>query len=45
MGPKLLFGRAYDGVLRTTFIIEDGIIVRIIDEVKSKKHADQILAE
>ncbi len=42
-GPKKLFGREYDGVLRTTFIIEKGIITRIIDEVHSKQHADQIL--
>ena len=42
-GPKVLFGRAYDGVLRTTFIIEDGMIVKVIDEVKSKMHASQIM--
>lgn len=42
-GPKKLFGREYDGVLRTTFILEDGIIQKIIDEVKAKSHADQIL--
>ena len=42
-GPKKLFGREYDGVLRTTFIIHDGIIVRVIDEVNAREHAAQIL--
>jgi thioredoxin-dependent peroxiredoxin len=44
-GPKVLFGREYDGVLRTTFILKDGKIDRIIDEVKSKIHSDQILED
>lgn len=42
-GPKKLFGREYDGVLRTTFLIENGMVTRIIDDVHSKQHADQIL--
>lgn len=42
-GPKKLFGREYDGVLRTTFLLKNGIIQKIIDEVKAKSHADQIL--
>ncbi|MEQ8533357.1 MAG: thioredoxin-dependent thiol peroxidase [Imperialibacter sp.] len=41
---KTTFGRTYMGVLRTTFIIDEkGIIERIIDDVKSKEHAEQIL--
>ncbi|WOK04410.1 thioredoxin-dependent thiol peroxidase [Imperialibacter roseus] len=41
---KTTFGRSYMGVLRTTFIIdENGIIERVIDDVKSKEHAEQIL--
>ncbi|MEP7266741.1 MAG: thioredoxin-dependent thiol peroxidase [Saprospiraceae bacterium] len=44
-GPKKLFGRVYDGVLRTTFIIEDRKIVRVIDAVVSKSHATQIVEE
>tara|TARA_R110000737_G_scaffold352698_1_gene399813 strand:- start:3113 stop:3217 length:105 start_codon:yes stop_codon:yes gene_type:complete len=32
------------GVLRTTFIIDEkGVIERVIDDVKSKEHAEQIL--
>lgn len=45
-GPKILFGRAYDGVIRTTFIIdENGIIEKIITKVDSKNHANQIVRE
>lgn len=43
-GPKKTFGREYDGVLRTTFVInQQGKIERIIDHVNSKDHANQIL--
>ncbi len=43
-GPKKLFGRAYDGVLRTTFILENGVITKVIEVVRSKEHSDQILS-
>ncbi len=43
-GPKQMFGIQYDGVHRTTYIIdENGIIERIITKVESKRHAEQIL--
>jgi peroxiredoxin Q/BCP len=43
-GPKQLYGRKYDGVHRTTFLIDEkGIIARVITAVKSKVHADQVL--
>jgi len=42
-GPKKLFGREYDGVLRTTFLLNNGIVQKVIDEVKAKSHAEQIL--
>ena len=45
-GEKKLYGRAYMGTLRTTFLInEEGVIERIIGpkEVKTKEHASQIL--
>ncbi len=43
-GPKQMFGKQYDGVHRTTFIIdENGIIGSIISKVESKRHAEQIL--
>lgn len=43
-GPKKFMGRTYDGVLRTTFLIDGmGRIERIISDVRTKDHADQVL--
>jgi peroxiredoxin Q/BCP len=43
-GPKKFMGKEYDGIYRTTFIIdENGIIDEVIDKVKTKDHAAQIL--
>ena len=43
-GPKKFMGKEYDGIHRTTFIIdENGIIENIITDVKTKVHASQIL--
>ena len=43
-GPKKFMGRTYDGIPRTTFVIdENGIIDEVIEQVKTKAHADQIL--
>ncbi len=42
-GPKKFMGREYDGLHRTTFIIENGTIIKIIGKVKTKAHAEQIL--
>lgn len=43
-GPKKFMGREFDGIHRTTFIInEDGFIEDIIEKVKTKEHATQIL--
>ncbi len=43
-GPKKFMGREYDGIHRTTFIInENGIIEDVITKVKTKAHAAQIL--
>ena len=43
-GQKQLFGKIYDGILRTTFVIApNGIIREVINEVDSKNHAQQIL--
>jgi peroxiredoxin Q/BCP len=42
--PKKFMGKEYDGIHRTTFVIdENGIIEEVISEVKTKAHADQIL--
>lgn len=43
-GPKKFMGRTYDGIHRTTFVIdENGIIDEVISDVKTKVHASQIL--
>lgn len=43
-GPKKFMGRTYDGIHRTTFVIdEQGKIADIIANVKTKEHASQIL--
>jgi peroxiredoxin Q/BCP len=43
-GPKKFMGREYDGIHRTTFIIdEEGVIENIIEKVKTKDHTAQIL--
>lgn len=43
-GPKKFMGREYDGIHRTTFVIDEkGVIENVIDEVKTKVHANQIL--
>lgn len=43
-GPKKFMGKAYDGIHRTTFVIDEaGMISEVIDQVKTKDHASQIL--
>lgn len=43
-GPKKFMGRTYDGIHRTTFVInEEGVIEDVISDVKTKAHANQIL--
>ena len=43
-GAKKFMGREYDGVIRTTFVIDEkGFIEKIFTKVKTKDHANQIL--
>lgn len=43
-GEKKFMGRTYDGIHRTTFIIDhNGIIEDVITKVKTKEHTQQIL--
>ena len=45
-GEKTTFGRTYNGIHRTTFVIDEtGRVLKRIDDVKSRKHAQQILTE
>lgn len=43
-GIKKFMGRIYDGIIRTTFIIDEkGMIAEVITNVKSKEHGKQVL--
>ena len=43
-GSKKFMVKEYDGIHRTTFVIdENGIIDEVIEKVKTKEHANQIL--
>jgi len=43
-GPKKFMGREYEGVHRTTFIIdEEGKIEKVFKKVKTKAHTEQIM--
>ena len=43
-GLKKFMGREYDGIHRKTFVIDgDGIVTKVIDKVKTKDHAAQLL--
>ena len=44
-GPKKFVGKAYDGVLRTTFLIdENGTIVKVFENVRPAEHSAEVLA-
>jgi len=43
-GPKKLAGREYEGVLRTTFLIDpQGQIVRVFERVRPAEHSTEVL--
>jgi peroxiredoxin Q/BCP len=43
-GEKMLYGRKYMGIVRTTFLInESGIIQEVISKIDTKNHAEQVL--
>jgi len=43
-GPKKFMGRTFDGIHRVTFVIDEkGEISKIINSVKAKEHALQVL--
>ncbi|MDG1503597.1 MAG: thioredoxin-dependent thiol peroxidase [Flavicella sp.] len=45
-GPKKFMGREYEGIHRTTFVIdEQGVIENVIRKVKTKEHSAQIFSE
>lgn len=45
-GPKKFMGKEYDGIHRTTFVIDEkSMIEDVITKVKTKDHTAQILAD
>ena len=43
-GEKKFMGKTYDGIIRTTFVIdESGVIEKVIEKVKTKNHSEQII--
>ena len=43
-GPKKLMGKSYDGVLRTTFLIDAaGNLVRVFEGVRAAEHSTEVL--
>jgi len=44
-GEKKMFGKAYEGILRSTFIVdEEGKIVKVFPKVTPKDHSREVLA-
>lgn len=44
-GPKKFMGKSYEGVLRTTFLINSrGIIVQVFENVRPAEHSLEVLA-
>jgi peroxiredoxin Q/BCP len=44
-GMKSMFGKEFEGIVRTTFIIDEkGIIEKVITQVDNANHTEQILA-
>ena len=43
-GPKKLYGKEYEGLIRSTFVLnEEGKIEEIFGKVKTKEHTEQII--
>jgi len=44
-GPKKFIGKEYDGVLRTTFLIDgNGNIVKVFEKVRPAEHSTEVLS-
>jgi len=45
-GKKKLYGKEYEGIIRTTYVIsENGLIEKVFTKVDTKNHSQQILDE
>jgi peroxiredoxin Q/BCP len=44
-GPKKFLGKEYEGVLRTTYLINgDGTIVKVFEQVRPAEHSTEVLS-
>jgi thioredoxin-dependent peroxiredoxin len=44
-GEKSMYGRKYQGILRTTFLIDGaGVVRRVFEKVRPEGHAEEVLA-
>jgi len=44
-GPKKFMGKSYEGVLRTTFLIDgNGNIIKVFENVRPAEHSEEVLA-
>lgn len=45
-GPKKFMGREYEGILRTTFLIDgNGNIIKVFENVRPAEHSAEVLSE
>jgi peroxiredoxin Q/BCP len=42
-GEKKFMGKVYDGIHRTTFVVNNGVVEKIFLKVKTKEHSNQII--
>lgn len=43
-GEKTMYGKAYEGILRSTFVIdENGVVTRVFPNVKPADHAQEVI--
>jgi len=44
-GPKKFMGKEYEGVLRTTFLIDgNGIVIKVFESVRPAEHSAEVLS-
>jgi thioredoxin-dependent peroxiredoxin len=44
-GPKQLYGRHYEGLHRTSFLVDEkGVIIKIFLKPRSRQHSEEVLA-
>ncbi|MBN2737622.1 MAG: thioredoxin-dependent thiol peroxidase [Spirochaetales bacterium] len=44
-GEKKMYGKSYEGILRSTFIVDEkGMVIKVFPKVSPKNHPEEILA-